>query len=77
MKMKHPALLKANVTANEAIELMDYLYCERITKMEDISEIAPLHDRRIIIWFCNEEAVAKWTSDYKNIMISKDFLENR
>lgn len=75
--MKNPILLKANVGREEAIELIDYLYCDRITETETKTEIAPLHDRIVIIWFCNGEKVAKWTSDYKNIMISKDFLENR
>lgn len=65
--MKNPMLLKANVTRDEAKELIDYLYCEFIeVEVEDLDEIS---------WYSKGKKIAKWTEEYKNIMISKDFLE--
>lgn len=66
--MKNPTLLKANVSREEAEELMDYLYCERSLKLdyETYIEWVDINDVN--------ETVAKWTEEYKNIMISKDFL---
>ena len=66
--MKKPTLLKANVSREEAEELMDYLYCERSLKLdyETYIEWVDINDVN--------ETVAKWTEEYKNIMISKDFL---
>lgn len=66
--MKNPTLLKANVSREEAEELMDYLYRERSLKLdyETYIEWVDINDVN--------ETVAKWTEEYKNIMISKDFL---
>lgn len=66
--MKNPTLLKVNVSREEAEELMDYLYCERSLKLdyETYIEWVDINDVN--------ETVAKWTEEYKNIMISKDFL---
>lgn len=68
MKMKNPTLLKAMVSREEAEELIDYLYCERI-------DFVSRYKDETISWFSNNELVAKWTEEYKNIMISKDFLK--
>lgn len=65
--MKNPTLLKAMVSREEAEELIDYLYCEKI-------DFISRYKDETICWFRNNELVAKWTSAYKNIMISKDFL---
>lgn len=65
--MKNPTLLKAMVSREEAEEIIDYLYCERI-------DFVSRYKDETISWFSNNELVAKWTSAYKNIMISKDFL---
>lgn len=76
--MKNPTLLKANVTADEAIELIDYLYCERTHHIGSYKDES--NNMTYITWFENEKnnsCFAKWTEAYKNIMISKDFLENK
>lgn len=73
--MKNPTLLKANVTKEEAEELIDYLYCEFIKKTNTFDYA---NETILIEWYDTEENVepfAKWTDTYRNIMISKDFLE--
>lgn len=67
-KMKNPTLLKANVDREEALEIMDYLYCEHI-------DFTSEYKTETITWFCNDKPIAKWTDMYRNIMISKDFLD--
>lgn len=62
-----PTLLKSNVTREEAIEIMDYLYCEYIEHIDK-------YDNNIIEWFANGNKIAKWTDMYRNIMIDEDFL---
>lgn len=68
--MKNPTLLMTNVTEEQALEIMDYLYCEFIRKT------VKNHFENYIIWIdYNNNEVAKWTNEYRNIMISKDFLD--
>lgn len=66
--MKNPTLLKANVEREEAIELVDYLYCEKTLMLdyEDYIEWVDINDVN--------STVIKWTNTYKNIMISKEML---
>lgn len=73
--MKNPTLLKENITLDEAEELMDYLYCERIDFISRYDK--DIMGNNSVSWFSNGEHVAKWTETFKNLMISKDFLENK
>lgn len=68
--MKNPALLIANVTKEQALETMDFLYFDRI---DMISETP---NNSAVLWIKDSEVVAKWTEEYKNVMISKDFVES-
>ena len=65
--MKNPILLKANVNKEQALETMDFLYSEYI----DFVSKTPNNK---ILWISNDVTVAKWTDEYRNIMISEDFV---
>jgi hypothetical protein len=65
--MKRPTFLKVNVDKDEALEIVNFLYGRFI---DFISETP---DNKIL-WIANGETVAKWTNEYKNIMISEDFV---
>ena len=66
--MKKPILFANNITKEQALEVIDYIYCEYV----DYISITP-DDK--IMWFYNDEMIAKWTNEYRNIMISKDFVD--
>ena len=66
--MKNSTLFASNINKEQALEVMDYIYCEYI---DFISETL---DNKIM-WFYNNEVIAKWTNEYRNIMISKDFVD--
>lgn len=66
--MKNPTLFANNITKEQALEVMDYIYCEYV------DYISTTPDDKIM-WFYNDEMIAKWTNEYRNIMISKDFVD--
>jgi hypothetical protein len=67
--MKNPTLFKNNLTDEQACEIMNYLFCEHIYYVGKTSD-------NKIMWFNRkDEMIAKWTDEYKNLMISKDFLD--
>ena len=71
--MKNPTLFMQNITREQAEEVMDYLYylyCEHNIKSR-FTEI----NGGVVTWIYNGEVIAKWTEEYKNIMISKDFIK--
>lgn len=73
--MQNPTLLKANVTSEQAEELIEYLYGEFIKKTNTYDYA---NETILIEWYDtteNVEPFAKWTDTYGNIMISEDFLE--
>jgi hypothetical protein len=71
--MKNPTLLKSNVDREQAIEIMEFLYCDYIRK----TIYTPNKGTGYIIWIdYNDNEIAKWTNEYRNIMISKDFLNS-
>ena len=71
--MKNPTLLKSNVNREQAIEIMEFLYCDQIRK----AIYTPNKGTGYIIWIdYNDNEIAKWTNEYRNIMISKDFLNS-
>ena len=63
--MKNPTLFANNITKEQALEVMDYIYCEYV------DYISTTPDDKIM-WFYNNEMIAKWTNEYRNIMISKE-----
>ena len=65
--MKRPTFLKTNVNKEQALEIMDFLYGRFI---DFISETP----NNKILWIANDEVLAKWTNEYKNITISEDFV---
>ena len=65
--MKNPTLLKENVDRDQAVEVMDFLYSWYITRCSLQEEC--------ILWYHEDELIAKWTKEYRNIMISKDFVD--
>ena len=67
--MKNPTLLIANVTKEQALETMDFLY------FEHIDMISETPNNSVVLWIKDGEVVAKWTDEYKNVMISKNFVE--
>lgn len=67
--MKNPALLIANVTKEQSLETMDFLYFDRIDMISETPN-------NFVLWIKDGEVVAKWTEEYKNVMISKDFVES-
>ena len=67
--MKNIICLKTNVDRDEALELMDYLYCEKIKNVET--------DGTYIRWYDDEKDIAKWTEEYRNIMIDSTILNSR
>ena len=71
--MKNPTLLKSNVDREQAIEIMKFLYWDYIRK----TIYTPNKGTGYIIWIdYNDNEIAKWTNEYRNIMISKDFLDS-
>lgn len=68
--MKNPTLLKANVNKEQALETMDFLYGWRGIYVD----YTPATNDKIV-WISDDVVIAKWTEEYKNIMISKDFVE--
>ena len=66
--MKNPTLLIANVTREQALETMNFLYFNR--------DIYTISNTAIVLWYNkNDEVIAKWTDEYRNVMISKDFVK--
>lgn len=65
--MTNPILLKANVNKEQALETIDFLYGEYIDFVSETPD-------NKILWISNGVTVAKWTNEYRNIMISEDFV---
>lgn len=63
--IKQPTLLRANVTQSKALDIMSMLYGEYISVFYDASTDT-------LTWYDKDtyEPIAKWTEDFKNIMIS-------
>lgn len=64
--MTKPILLRANANKEQALETIDFLYGEYIDFVSETPD-------NKILWISDGATVAKWTDEYKNIMISEDF----
>ena len=48
---------------------MDLLYCE----YNIVAKTSP--SETLVLWTFNGKGIATWTNEYRNVMISKDFVE--
>ena len=73
-KMESPICLKSNIDMLSAIEVIDYLYCDKYITRTSEEE----NGKTVVInWFDkNTKLIAKWTNEYRNLMISKKLLDN-
>lgn len=67
--IKQPTLLRANVTQSKALDVMSMLYGEYISVFYDASN-------NTLVWYDKDtnEPIAKWTEDFRNIMISLPWI---
>lgn len=66
--------LKSNLLKEQAEEIMDFLYCDKFdtVQYENNDTIIPMW----VKWFSNGKMIAKWTYEYKNLMIDKSLIKH-
>lgn len=62
-------LLKSNVNAEQAEEIMDFLYYN-----DEFNNVEKEKD--YIKWFHNNTMVAKWTNEYRNLMVDESIIKH-